>query len=166
MHLPINWRDATVCEKRKDFNMKVFRKPIIMSREVNDLTACFQKREINPHKPYILDSGRSATTVVQKLAVPEQLLEVPDFNILFNDSTISPVGSELQNTEATLARPQVSLEEEIVMTKEETKFGTKIENFTIIIDILPLKSKEVCRKSRGKQEFRGILDPQYNAETF
>jgi hypothetical protein len=95
---------------------------------------------------------------MQKLAVHEQLFQVPHFNFLFNDSTISPVGSGLQNPEATLARPQGSLEEVILISKEKTKFGTKCENFTIIIGIPPLTIEEACRKSRENQEIKENLD--------
>jgi hypothetical protein len=93
-----------------------------MPHDFNDSSTCFQERDFSSNNPYILDPGGSAKTAVQKLGVPEQLLQVPQFNFLVNDSIISPVGSGLQNIEATLAMPQCSLEEEILISKEKRKF--------------------------------------------
>jgi hypothetical protein len=119
-----------------------------MSRNFNDSTTCFQGRDFSSNKPHILDPDGSATTPIQKLAVPEQLLQVPHFNFLFNDSIISPVGSGLQNTEAAPARPQGWLEEEILISNEKTKFDPKCENFTVIIDI----PNFLWKKHAGKHE--------------
>jgi hypothetical protein len=100
------------------------RKTIVMWGGYNHSTTCFQRRDFSSHKPHILDPGDSTKKSIQKLAVPEQLLQVPHFNF-FIDSRIFPVGSGLQNTETTLARPQGSLEEENLISKEKTKFEAK-----------------------------------------
>jgi hypothetical protein len=51
--------------------------------------------------------------------VLDQFLQVQEKILLLNDSIISPVGSELKNTEDAIARPRGSLEEEILFTKEK-----------------------------------------------
>jgi hypothetical protein len=92
-----------------------------MSHGFNDSSTCFQERDFSYHKPHVIDPGGSAKTAMQKLGVPEQLLQVLQINFLFNDSTISPVGSGLQNTEAIPVRPHGSLEEVILIPKKITQ---------------------------------------------